>query len=365
MSLFIKYPFTQYRGDPYWVPMMISDMENRFDPRTNPFYEHAEVQLFNAFRDGEIVGRVAGIVNYKHNEHANEKIVFFGFFESIDDCEVSGNLLHAVQEWGLEKGMTYLRGPVSFSSNDEWGLLVEGFDSSPMVHMPFNPIYYTGLMDAAGMKKEKDVVAYHLDVIKEIPKRISESADKVLSRYGAKVRSMEMSHYDDEMRHIMEIYNSAWSGIWGFVPMTEKEIEHFANEMRSFVIPELVCILEVEGKMVGFAMAIPDLSQAFKHLPDGHLFPTGFFKLIYYSRKITAVRCMKLGILKEHRAKGLDSLMYLYLWEAGKKQGYIDAELSWIPEDDTPLRNNIESVGGKTYKRYRIYGRNIPMQQQE
>jgi GNAT superfamily N-acetyltransferase len=339
-------------------------MEGRFNPRTNPFYEHAEVQLFNAFRDNDVVGRIAGIINYKHNEHANEKTVFFGFFESIDDRSVSGALLDAVQEWGAEKGMSFLRGPAQFSSNEEWGFLVDGFDSSPMVHMPYNPIYYTGLMDGAGMKKEKDVVAYHLDVVKEIPKRIREPADKVMSRYDAKVRPIDMSRYDAEMRQIMEIYNSAWTGNWGFVPMTEKEIEHFAKEMHPFVIPGLICILEVGGKMAGFAMAVPDLSQAFKHLRDGHLFPDGFFKLIYYSRKITAVRCVKLGVLQEYRAKGLDSLLYLHLWEAAKKEGYIDAELSWIHEDNTPLRNIIESLGGKTYKRYRIYGRAIPVKQE-
>ncbi len=365
LSHFIKFPFSLYHNDPYWIPPVITDMENRFNPKKNPMFEHAEVQLFLAVKKEMIVGRIAAIIDYRDNEHHSEKKILFGYFDSIDDSHVARKLMDSVEEWGMEKGMDTLRGPASFTTTDESGLLVEGFDSCPMIHMPYNPSYYIGLMNGLHFKKDKDIVAYHLDVIKDIPDRLRLPAAKIQTRCKAIVRPIDMKCYDQEMATILEIYNKAWSDNWGFVPLTEKEMRHFAAEMKTFLVPDLVYIMEVEKKPIGFALALPDLSQAFRHLDKGRLFPAGIFKLLYYSKKITAIRMVKIGLLKNHRAKGLDAVLYLHMWEAAKKHGYIDAELSWIPEDDLALRHSVESIGAKTYKRYRIFTKKLEQPEQE
>lgn len=332
-------------------------MRRRFNPKFNPLYEHAEVQLFLSYRDGKPVGRIAAAVDYRYNEHHTTKTAHFGQFDCINDKDVAQGLFDAASQWAAEKGMTSLQGPHPFSCLDESGLLTEGFDSCPMIHMPYNPNTYIKLFEQCGFNKEKDLVAYHLDVIREIPERLRDAVRKVTTRYKTNVRNLDMSKYDDEMTMILDLYNKAWSDNWNFQPLTEKEMRFFAAEIRTFLSPDLVCILEVDGNPVGFGLAVPDLSQAFRHLGNGRLFPLGFLKLLYYSKKITAFRMVRLGVLKEYRSKGLDAVINFHLWEASKKHGFIDAELSLITEDDLAFRNSIENLGAKTSKRYRIYSK--------
>jgi hypothetical protein len=336
---------------------MISDMRKRFNPKFNPLYEHAEVQLFLCSKDGKPAGRMAVAVDYRHNECHSSKSAQFGLFDCINDENVAFSLFDTATQWAKEKGMTSLQGPHPFSCLDESGLLIEGFDSCPMIHTPYNPNSYIRFFQQYGFNKEKDLVAYHFNPIREIPDRLREAVRKIKGRHNTKIRNIDMSKYEEDMMMVLDLYNKAWSDNWNFLPLTEKEMRFFTTEIRTFLSPDLVCILEVDGHPVGFGLAVPDFSQAFRHLGNGRLSPWGLLKLLYYSKKITAFRLIRLGLLKEYRFKGLDAVINFHLWEASKKHGFIDAELSLIPEDDLTCRNSIENLGAKMSKRYRIYSK--------
>jgi len=355
---FITMPARLYRNDPYWVRPLDMDMFAKFNPKKNPFFEHAEVQPFIAVENNKIVGRIAGIINYRHNEVHEEKAAFFGFFESENDVAISSRLLDTVCEWAKEKGMSFVRGPANFSSNDEWGLLVDGFDSSPMIMMTYNPKYYINLIEQSGFVKEKDLLAYILDATAEIPERLKRAYDIILKRTGVNIRTLRMNDFENEVKEIQFIYNKAWEKNWGFVPMTENEIQHLAQELKPVCDPDLVFIAEKDNNPVGFAMALPDYNQLLKPL-KGKLYPFGIFYLLLNKKKVTAGRLLTLGLIKEYRNTGIEALFYLKMWEAGKKKGYLEGELSWILEDNMPMRNGIEKVGGKVYKTYRIYRKNL------
>lgn len=347
-----------YRNDPYWVRPLDMDMEAKFHPRKNPFLEHAEIQPFLASKGGRPVGRICAILNRRHNEFHDERAAFFGWFECVEDPEVASALFAACEEWAKAKGMAFLRGPANFSSNDDWGLLVDGFDSSPMVMMPYNPRYYIGLLEGCGFRKEKDLVAYRLDLQKEIPERIRRAMGLLKERTKVEIRTLRMDRFEEEVRTIQEVYNRAWERNWGFVPMTEAEIVHLAKELKPVVDPELVLIAEMRGKPVGFAMALPDYNQLLKRL-NGKLFPFGILYLLLNRRKIASGRLLTLGLVKEVRNTGIEALFYLQMWETGRRKGYLEAELSWILEDNLPMRNGIEKVGGEVYKTYRIYRKDL------
>lgn len=355
MKKFIKLPWKIYKNDPYWVPPLLMDIKAKFDPRKNPFHEHAETQFFLALRGKEIIGRICAIVNFRHNEEHDEKVVFFGFFECQNDQEAAVALVEAVKKWGKEKNMDQIRGPANFSSSDDWGLQIKGFDSSPMIMMPYNPEYYVGLMEGTGLKKIKDLLAYHLDLQAEIPERIQRMQEVIRKRFQVTTRTLDMKNFDKEVSLFQEIYNKAWTYNWGFISMTEAEIKHMAKELKPVVVPEMVQFAYVKGEPAGIVLSLPDYNQAIKYVKNGRLFPFGLFTLLSRSKKITAGRMIGLGIAREYQKKGLEALFIMDSWSAGKKRGYLDGELSWLLEDNTDVINVVERVGGKPYKKYRIY----------
>ena len=355
---FIKFPWSLYKNDPYWVPPLISDVKNKLDPRKNPFHEHAEVQTFLAYENKKIVGRIAAIIDNNHNEFHKEKVVFFGFFDVIENQTITNLLLNTVKNWGKTRGMTQLRGPANLSSNDEWGTLVKGFDSAPVVMMTYNPEFHIKLYENYGLKKLKDLVAYHLNIQEPIPARIQKAGELIKKRYNVTIRPINMKKFDEEVALIQDLYNKAWYYNWGFVPMTPNEIIHLAHELKPVAVPELILIAEVNGEPAGFSMTLPDYNQALKHA-NGRLFPFGLFKLLYYSKKITTARLLTLGIIEKFRKKGIEALFYLESWKEGKRRGYIDGEMSWVLEDNAAMRNGIEKLGVELYKTYRIYNQEI------
>jgi hypothetical protein len=354
---FVLLPWKIYKGDPNWVPPLIGDTKNMLRPEKHPFHRHAEVALFLARIQGEVVGRIAAIVNRRHNEFHGEKTGFFGFFESVRDPSVAGALLEASARWARERGMERLRGPASFSTNEECALLVDGFDSPPMVMMTYNPPYYAPLLEAAGLTKAKDLLAYHWAGI-EVPERLARLADSILRREGATVRPLNMKEFPREIDRFSEVYNQAWERNWGFVPMTQEEIAHMAKALKPAVDPNLILFLEIGGKPSGFAMALPDVNQAIRHA-NGRLFPFGLLKILYHARKISRARVLVLGLLEEHRGKGLDVPLYVNLFRHGLRKGYNEAEFSWILEDNLAIRRPIEKMGGAVYKTYRFYERGL------
>ncbi len=353
---FTLFPWTVYRGDPDWVPPLIGDFKKLFDPTKHPFHLHSEVQPFLAERNGTVVGRIAAIWNRNHQEFHDEDIGFFGFFETIDDREVAAALFDAAAAWLRERGLTAMRGPASFSSNEEWGLLVDGWNGPPKVMMTYNPRWYPPLLDACGFAKAKDLVAYFLDDERP-PERLVRGAEIVAKRNpDVVVRPINMKRFGEEVRIIRELYNKSWEKNWGFVPMTEAEIEHMARELRPVVDPGLVMIAEKAGEPIGFSLSLPDAYEALKHA-NGRLFPFGLIKLLWHSRKIKSIRTLTLGVVPEHRRSGVDALMYLQLFRYGGGKGYREGEFSWMLEDNVAIRKPMENIGARVYRTYRIYER--------
>ncbi len=359
LKTFIKLPWKIYAGDPYWVPPLIMDMKNILDKEKNPFWKHSEGEYFIAWRDGQPVGRIAAIINENHNSFHEEKVVFFGFFESINDENVAHSLLATVEKWGKEKGMTILRGPMNPSTNDSCGFLLEGFNSPPVVMMTYNPRYYLDLMESYGLKKAKDLLAYFMDSSVPIPEKVKHIAELIRKRNNIRIRSANLKKWEQELRLVKQIYNDAWSKNWGFVPFTDEEIDHIAHELKPIIVPELAIVAEIDGEPAGFSLSIPDYNQALIHVKDGRLFPTGLAKLLWYKRKIDMIRVIIMGVRHKYRNLGIDAVFYYETYTRGINMGYYKGEFSWILEDNAPMNHTLEKLGSWVYKKYRIYEKAI------
>jgi GNAT superfamily N-acetyltransferase len=356
---FVELPYRLYRGDPLWVPPLRRDVAELIDPARHPFHKHAEVELFLA-RDasGRVVGRIAAVRNTLHEETHSEPVGFFGFFEAERDPAIASALLDAAGAWLAALGLATMRGPASFSLNEECGLLVEGFDSAPMVMMPHNPPWYADLLESAGMRKSKDLLAYICEV--SPPQERLVAFERVArERFDVSVRPFNKSNFADEVELIRTLYNGAWEANWGFVPMTESEFNHIAKQMKPIADFDMVAFAHVRGQLAGFALALPDVNQALKHM-GGRLLPIGWAKGLWHGRHIDAVRVLTLGVLPKYRRTGAAEMLYLYLTRTAMKKGYKRAELSWILEDNLAIRTPMENLGGKVYKRYRLYDRVLP-----
>lgn len=354
---FIDLAWTINARDPHWVPPLRRTIEAVLDRGTHPYHRHAEVAYFLAERGGVPVGRIAASVNRLHNEYHGEQAGFFGFFEAIDDAEVASALVAAAAGWLRARGMRRLRGPMNFSTNEEGaspGVLVAGHETPPRVMMAHNPPYYGALLEAAGLAKEKDLLAYWLDDPRP-PERLVKAAERAAERDGVVLRALRLRRLREEVGIIREIYNSAWSRNWGFVPMTDAEFAYIARDLKPVVDPELCLIAEVHGQPVGFSLALPDLNRALRHLPDGRLLPFGFLKLLWHRRKIDSLRVLTLGLRPEHQNQGLATLFFLRTFQVGVARGYRAGEASWILEDNLEMRSPLEKLGAQAYKTYRVY----------
>ncbi|NIM99259.1 MAG: hypothetical protein GTO24_14615 [candidate division Zixibacteria bacterium] len=354
---FIKFPWQVYKDDPYWVPPLIMERKEFLNKEKNPFFKHAEVVLYLARREGQTVGRIAGIVNHNHIEFHQEKAGFFGLFECERHYEVTKALLDSVRGWLKARGMQIMRGPANFSSNEDWGLLLEGFDSPPVIMMPYNPSYYLELVESYGMTKAKDLYAYFIDETLPTPERVVRMAESIKKKVGVTVRNVDMKDFKGEVKRIKQIYNSAWSKNWGFIPMTDKEFDHLAKNLKQIVDPHMVFIAEVNNKPAGFSLALPDFNQVLAKL-NGRLFPLGIFKLFWHTKvrnKIDGVRIITMGVVPKYQRRGIDTVFYAETYNVGVKRGYKWAEMSWVLEDNVLMNRTLELLGAKVYKKYRIY----------
>jgi len=354
---FIKFPWKIYKNDKNWVPPLISERKEFFDKDKNPFFRHAEVVFYLAKRDGNVVGRIAGTVNHKHIEFQKEKAGFFGFFECVEDYEVAKALLDALRGWLKSKGMEIMRGPANFSSNEEWGMLLEGFDSPPVFMMTYNPKYYLDFMERYGMRKAKDLYAYFIDKNSPPPERVVKMAENIKQKEEIKIHNVNMKNLKNEVEKIKAIYNSAWSPNWGFIPMTDEEFDHMVKGLKQIVDPHLIFIAEMDGKPAGFSLALPDVNQVL-HKINGRLFPLGLFKLLWHTKiknKINGVRIITMGVVPEFQKRGIDTVFYVETYNVGVKRGYTWAELSWVLEDNLKMNRILELLGAKLYKKYRLY----------
>jgi hypothetical protein len=354
LHAFVTYPWSIYRDDPQWVPPLIGDTKKIFSPEHNPFFAHGEIEPYLARRDDTVVGRIAAIRNRAHEEFHQEPVGFFGFFECENDPEVAMGLLGSVREFLRARGLKVMRGPVNPSTNDECGILVDGFDTPPMVMMTHTHRSYPALLEKCGMAKAKDLYAYVLES-DTLPDKLVRGAAIARERNPEiTLRGFDKKHLGREVAAFKEVYNQAWEKNWGFVPMTDAEVDHMAKQLKPAVDPALVHFAMHKGKTVGFAFALPDLNVALRHA-NGRLFPFGLIKILWYARGIKRIRVLALGLLTEYRRTGIDVLLYHELFSRGLAKGYRMGEFSWILEDNLAMRRPLEGIGARPYKTYRIY----------
>lgn len=359
MNLFMKFPWQIYKNDKYWVPPLISQLKANLNKQKHPFFEHSEVDFFIARKGKKVVGTIAAILNNRHNQVHNENVGFFGYFETINDYQVAEKLLDTVMDWGRQKNLDYLRGPENYSQNEVCGLLVDGFDTPPVVLMAHNPKYYQILIEKYGFTKAMDLWAYCLDTnTMQMSERVIQVVEKLKQRSKFTFRHIYKKDMKNEVERVKKIYNNAWEKNWGFVPLTEHEIDHIAEELVQIIDEEIVMFAELDGEPVGFSLACPDINQALIKL-KGRLFPFGIFKLFYYARKINRLRVIIMGVLPEYRNLGIDAIFYVDTYKRGVEKGYNWGEFSWILENNDLMNTALINIGAKVYKTYRIYEKKV------
>ncbi|HUG55330.1 MAG TPA: GNAT family N-acetyltransferase [Vicinamibacteria bacterium] len=357
LALFVGLPYELHRHDPFWTPPLRRDVRVLLSPEKNPFFRHGAAEHLLARRDGRVVGRISAIENRLHNEFHGDRVGFFGFFDCADDPEAASALLEAAATWTRRRGLALLRGPASFSTNEEAGLLVEGFDTPSVLMMPHNPPYYERLLEGAGLRKAKDLLAYQRSV-DGLPDRLAGASELLRARYHVDLRPLDLARFDREVDVVRGLYNQAWERNWGFVPLTDAEIDFLARQLRRVVVKELVVFAERGKEPIGFAIALPDLNVALRANPSGRLFP-GLVKVLWAARRIRRLRILLAGTRPEWRGKGVDALLYRHVWEAARAKGYDWAEAGWVLEDNHPMRNALAKMGFEPYKTYRLYERDL------
>jgi GNAT superfamily N-acetyltransferase len=300
------------------------------------------------------VGRIAAVLNRRHLETYDDGVGFFGFFECIDDPDVAHALLRRAARWLARRGMRYMRGPTSFTINDECGVLLDAFDQPPMVMMPYTPPYYPALLEGFGLAKAHDLIAFRCETPEQVPKRLQRAEAVLTSRYGITLRTISMARLDDEIRRIHHVYSRAWAGNWGAVPLTASEVRHMAADLRRIADPELVLLAERGDEPVGVSLTIPNVNQALARL-NGRLLPLGIVKLLWHLRRIDEARVLIMGVVPGYRRQAVDAAMYGRTMAAARRRGIRWAELSWILEDNIAMIRALERIGAVPYKTYRIY----------
>jgi 8-amino-7-oxononanoate synthase len=360
---FIRMVWDLHQGREHWVPPIEMDRMRLIDVEKNPLYKHAKLKLFLAEKGGRVVGRIAAIINDRHNEIHKDKVGFFGFFESIDDQNVANALFNAATAWVKSQGMTAIRGPVSPSMNDEVGLLVLGFDMPPAAMMPYNPEYYIKLIESAGFSPAKDLIAWAVKYPDALSDKIVRVTAAVKNRNRVTVRSLNMKNFAGEVERIKKVYNEAWELNWGFVPMTDEEMNMMAYEMKQIMDPDLVIFAEKDGEPIGFALGLPDINQALvsgKPIPPGMTnLPTAIMNLMTNKKHIDRARIVTLGVIPKFQGQGVDAMLYREIIERAVAKGMDKGEASWVLEDNIPMVRAAEMMQAKPFKRYRIFQKEI------
>ncbi len=356
---FIDVPYAFYRGNRYWVPPLRMDQAKTLHPKKNPFFEHGKMQLFLAEdASGQILGRIAAIINGMHLKKYDDGNGFFGFFECVERYEVAEALFDAAEAWLREQGMTGVRGPANPSLNDTAGLLVRGFDRRPSILMPYNPPYYVDFLERYGFTRAMTMWAYYAHQKFVRTEKLERGVTLVRRRNPTiTLRTLDMKRFDEDARAVLDIYNEAWSENWGHVPMTEREFAKLAGDLKQIVDPELVYILEDAGTPIAFAVSLPNLNEALVNLPDGRLFPTGLLKLLAYDwlHAFKEIRMPLMGVRKKYHGRGLDALLIHETVVRGQERGFVACEMSWVLDVNRVLINALEALGGVVDKEYAMY----------
>jgi len=368
-NTFLRFPWTLYHGDPYWVPPLVSMQRHKLDKRDNPTWQHMEGEYFVAWRGDKPVGTIAAFINHRHNEFQGEHIGFFGLFEVYDDQEAANALLDTAAEYVRARGYDALRGPASFSTNEECGVMIEGFDDPPVILMPYNYPYYQRLIEnAAGFEKVMELYSYYITV--EGAESARQKFDKLFrvvnknnERRHIEVRALDMKHAKREFSMFADIYNKAWDKNWGFVPFSADELAALVKEMGQFVDPRLAFFATVEGKPVAFLMGIPDMNQVLKRAypRPGKPEPLTLLQVLWHWKlrpKITRTRVMLMGVEEGYRGIGVEPALFAALYQEAVHMGKLEcADGGWVLETNKPIQRLVEAYNSRVYKRYRFYER--------
>jgi GNAT superfamily N-acetyltransferase len=358
---FILLPFRLYEGVEQWVPPLISERKRHLDRKRNPFFDHAEAEYFLARRGGRVVGRISAQIDRRYNEVHRNDWGMFGFFECEDDPEVAEALLAAAGGWLRERGRDHVIGPLDFSTNPECGLLVDGYELRPQILENWHHPYYADLLEGCGLTKAMDLYKWSLHVSgrDQVLPVIFDLAERLEPEHGITIRGMQRRNMTAEIAGFMEIYNAAWERNWGFVPLTEPEIEHYASELKPILDENWAMVAETaEGETVGVALTLPDYNQVLKHLA-GRLLPFGWVNALRLKNKVDAVRVFALGVEPEYQHTGVAAALYARHFDMAEATPQKGGEMGWILEVNKPMNKAMEGMGGKILKRYRIYEQDL------
>jgi hypothetical protein len=356
---FVDVPFQLFGDDPAWVPPLRMSVHDRISPK-HPANEHQVTRLWIAYRDGTPVGRVGACVDRFFNQFQGVSWGFVGFFEVTDDAAVATALFEVAWRWLKLQGATTAVGPASFTTNDDVGLLVEGFDDPPYFLCVQNPRYYEQLWLANGWEQAMDLWAWKL--VRggvNLDERQRRTLARLKERAKVTIRAMRMKDFDAEVKRLFEVYNAAWSKNWGFAPMPEAEIKHLAKSMKQLIDPELTLVVEKpDGEPVGVAIILPDVNQVMPKLRSGRLLPLGWYHLLRGVPKVTRVRYFALGIKPDHQSLALGPLIYQEgLDRLMARPQFVEAECSWILASNNRMNKAIETMGGTRSRVWRVYQR--------
>ena len=359
LDRFLKVPYAVYGDDPHVVFPLLDELRKFLDRSHNPFYQHAETELWLAVRDGRDVGRIAACIDRANNDHHHEQVGFFGFYEVLDDDEAAAALLRTAADWIRARGMDTMRGPGCFTSNHDWyGLQVDGRFDRPLIGMPYNPRYYEKQLTAFGLAGAKDLFAWWLETKGELPPKMQPLVDKVLERPGLRIRPFDMKHFNEDAELVRGLYNACWSENWGFIPLSDAEFAYMAKDMKALVSADFLLVAEMDGVPVGFSLTIPDFNQAMQPL-RGKLLPFGWLTFLLNKRRIRSARTILMGVLPEYRKLGIDVGMVYRTMQAAFARGITHGECSWILADNRAMNRILEGYGADCYKTYRVYEKKL------
>jgi GNAT superfamily N-acetyltransferase len=356
LDRFIRLPFRLYVGTPQWVPPLVVERRRHLDRRRNPFFEHAEAEYLLAERDGRTVGRISAHVDHRLNEVQGADWGLFGFFECEDDPEAAGALLHAAERWLRTRGHERMVGPMDFTTNHECGVLVEGHAHRPQILENWHHPYYAALLEGHGLTKAQDLLKWELrpENRHRVLPLILERAERLEADHGIRVRSMRRRDFRDEVARFVEVYHEAWARNWGFVPVTEREIDHMARELRPLLDEDWCYVAEHGDEVVGASLTLPDYNRALARM-GGRLLPVGWLRFLRERRRIDELRVFALGVKRAWQPTGVGAALYMRTWDTVERKGIRRVETGWILESNRSMNHSMRALGGHVVKRWRIY----------
>jgi GNAT superfamily N-acetyltransferase len=361
LSAFIDFPHDLYKNDPVYVPELFIGQRDLLT--THPFHKHSSLQCFLLYDGDKITGRIAAILNNRHNDFYAVKEGFFGFFDVINDAESAQLLISTAEKWLKEKdsSLNNLVGPVNLTTNDTAGLQIKGFEYPPLILTTYNFPYYEQLLENTGLKKQVDLISWRWDKTSYDDRsvRISDKLEERINSRGVTIRKLNMKKFKEEAEKFKQVYNSAWDKNMGFVPLTDEEFDFIAKDLKMIVDPDFLLIAEKDGKFVGLGVALPDINQIQKNIPKGRLLPTGIFKLLFGLKKIRGIRIFMLGVIEGYRHMGIEAVLYAKIIKTYREKEYDYAEAGWTLEHNHPVNNAIRAIKGDPYKTHRIYEKAI------